>query len=102
MLSGGVYKSLAEDQMTKVARCLWDAFLDLMAVYMPDKAPQPSVLAAQRWGSGFKSGLVGEKLFEFDSQNNILVCGDFFSESNAEGAIASGLAAAEALKASLA
>eukprot|EP00884_Botryococcus_braunii_P007656 jgi/Botrbrau1/16892/Bobra.150_2s0105.1 len=96
LVEGGKYKPLSGDQQSLVALRLWHAFLDALQIYVPDKDLQPSALAVQRWGSGLKTGLA-PKLYEFDSHNNLLVCGDVFSESTAEGAVVSGLAAAEAL-----
>lgn len=95
--AGSGYKPPTRDQLDSIALRLWDAFLDAVSLYIPDRVVKPIALASQRWGSGFKTVLPGKR-YEFDSEYAVAVCGDFFSECSAEGAVLSGLAAAEALE----
>lgn len=52
---------------------------------------------AQRWGGGFKAGLLPERCL-IDEGLALAACGDFCVESSAQGALLSGLAAAEAMR----
>ncbi len=59
--------------------------------------PQPVYVHAQRWGGGFKSKLVRERCL-VDEALALAACGDFCIESSAQGALLSGLAAADAMR----
>ena len=50
----------------------------------------------QRWGSAFKSNVIGEACL-WDAELRVGMCGDFCKLSSAAGAISSGLAMAECL-----
>ena len=51
---------------------------------------------AQRWGGGFKTGVLSERCL-VDEQLRLAACGDFCVESSARGALLSGVAAADAV-----
>lgn len=55
-------------------------------------------LHAQRWGSSFKADVLPDVCLS-DSSQLLAACGDFCGESSLEGAIISGLAAADAVMA---
>ena len=55
-------------------------------------------LHAQRWGSSFKADVLPDACLS-DASQQLAACGDFCRESSSEGAIVSGLAAADAIMA---
>ena len=58
--------------------------------------PEPTYLRAQRWASAFKADPLGDPCLT-EPGLRLAACGDFCLSSSAEGAILSGIAAAEAL-----
>ena len=64
----------------------------------PEEEQEPLYLHAQRWGSSFKANPLGRACQE-DRSLRLVACGDSFQQSSAEGAIMSGLAAANAVEA---
>lgn len=67
-----------------------------MHVRCPGAEQKPAYMHAQRWGSSFKADVLPEVCLS-DSTQLLAACGDFCRESNSEGAIKSGLAAADAV-----
>ena len=57
---------------------------------------EPVYLHAQRWGSAFKATTLEEPCL-WDRSLRLAACGDFCRQSDLEGAILSGLAAADAI-----
>ena len=66
------------------------------AINCAGNKPQPAYLHAQRWGSAFKAELLPDGCLSDPSQQ-LAACGDFCKESSSEGAIKSGLTAADAV-----
>ena len=58
--------------------------------------PEPTYLRAQRWASAFKADPLGGPCMT-ELGLRMAACGDFCLSSSAEGAILSGIAAAEAI-----
>ena len=67
--------------------------------------PRPSVCSvcgrsAHRWGGAFPANPLGEP-FVGDEQRRIVACGDFCLQPKVEGAVLSGLAAAQKMRSML-
>lgn len=75
-----------------------EALLLEVHVRCPGVEPRPAYLHAQRWGSSFKADVLSEVCLS-DSTQQLAACGDFCKESTSEGAVRSGLAAADAIMA---
>jgi hypothetical protein len=93
----GQYIPQTPAYLASISSRLWDSFCRSLAPLLPHGPPTPVHLAAQRWGSGFKTGVL-DTSYVWDPELKLMACGDFCGESSAAGAIESGLAAAEALK----
>ena len=77
-----------------------DACPDLIDVWQTGVLICPSILQVQRWGSAFKGSPLPHDCLG-DEQRRVVVCGDMCRNSTAEGAVLSGMAAAECMRNSL-
>ena len=96
----GIGAPLGDDFKERAASWLWQELKNV--IDSSDSGPggsplpEPIFLSMQRWGSGFKGNVLPQHCL-IDSDQKLAACGDFCMQSNVEGAILSGLAAAHEL-----
>lgn len=83
-------------EVPRYAIKLLQDFEALMQKVLGKQLPLPAFLEAQRWGAAFKAKAL-EQPYLVDEQLRLAACGDFCVQASAQGALSSGLYAAEAL-----
>ncbi|CAL5227026.1 g9920 [Coccomyxa viridis] len=95
----GQYVPQTDAVLSDIANRIWDAVKGLLKPFSEGEVPQPVYLRAQRWASAYKAELIEEPCVT-DLSLDLGACGDFCGKSStAEGAILSGLAAADSIAA---
>ncbi|BDA48954.1 Renalase [Coccomyxa sp. Obi] len=100
LTKNGAYVAQSQQYLSDVAPRIWEALWRALQPFSGLERPTPVYMHAQRWGSGFKANLLPNACL-IDRQLGLAACGDFCVESSAQGAVLSGLAAAQALREAL-
>ncbi|CAK0733136.1 hypothetical protein CVIRNUC_000231 [Coccomyxa viridis] len=91
----GEYVPQTKEVLMDIGSRIWDALKTILQPFIEGN-PEPTYLRAQRWASAFKADPLGGPCMT-ELGLRMAACGDFCLSSSAEGAILSGIAAAEAI-----